>query len=129
MQRTPCFRVRSFSQFIGCASLSSAFCCRCPCRCRALLLLPKVDSTTKVSEYDGETQGAIRKIMFDHRQKSLGLPTSDQLSADAVLERAKGLPGSPFLPGGLMFDGGGGCGGGFAPDGGVRDPPGPPSAP
>ncbi len=96
-----------------------------------MFLLPKVDSTTKVSEYDGETQGAIRKIMFDHRQKSLGLPTSDQLSADAVLERAKGLPGSPFLPGGLLFEGGGGGGGGggVAPDGGVRDPPSPPSVP
>eukprot|EP00903_Cladosiphon_okamuranus_P013661 g12722.t1 len=73
----------------------------------------KVDSTTKISEYDGETQGAIRKIMFDQRQKSLGLPTSDQLNADAVLERAKGLPGSPFLPGGDLFDGGvGGAAGG-----------------
>lgn len=67
-----------------------------------LLLKQKVDSTTRISEYDGETQGAIRKIMFDQRQKSLGLPTSDQLNADAVLETAKGLPGSPFLPGGVF---------------------------
>lgn len=94
------------------------------------LLFSKVDSTTKISEYDGETQGAIRKIMFDQRQKSLGLPTSEQLNADAVLERAKELPGSPFLPGGVLFDGaaGGGAGGGdggdgrLAPDGGDRDP-------
>lgn len=100
----------------------------------------KVDSTTKISEYDGETQGAIRKIMFDQRQKSLGLPTSDQLSANAVLERARALPGSPFLPGGVLFEGaggGGGSGGGgagvgdssgdglLAPDGGSRDPPNP----
>ncbi|CAM9480869.1 unnamed protein product [Ectocarpus sp. 13 AM-2016] len=65
----------------------------------------KVDSTTKISEYDGETQGAIRKIMFDQRQKSLGLPTSDELNADALLERAKVLPGSPFLQGGVLFEG------------------------
>lgn len=91
-----------------------------------------MDSTTKISEYDGETQGAIRKIMFDQRQKSLGLPTSDQLNADAVLERAKLLPGSPFLPGGVLFedDGAAGAGAGvsvsgdgIAPDGGGRDPP------
>ena len=79
--------------------------------------------------------------MFDQRQKSLGLPTSDQLNADAVLERAKGLPGSPFLPGGVLFegagtgdgDGVGGAGAGdgdggegrLAPDGGGRDPPNP----
>jgi hypothetical protein len=60
----------------------------------------KVDSTMKIDEYDEETQGAIRKIMFDQKQKQLGLPTSDEMSADDVLERAKGLPGSPFLPGG-----------------------------
>eukprot|EP00937_MAST-01D_sp_MAST-1D-sp2_P006509 g6509.t1 len=58
----------------------------------------KVDSTMKIDEYDDETQGAIRKIMFDQKQKALGLPTSDQLQADEILERAKSLPGSPFLP-------------------------------
>ncbi|CAN0436841.1 unnamed protein product, partial [Hapterophycus canaliculatus] len=56
----------------------------------------KVDSTTKISEYDGETQGTIRKIMFDQRQKTLGLPTSDELNAATLLDTAKGLPGSPF---------------------------------
>lgn len=91
----------------------------------------QVDSTTKVSEYDGETQGAIRKIMFDQRQKSLGLPTSDELNADALLERAKVLPGSPFLPGGVLFQGEGGAGvvgggsDGLGPDCVDRGPPGP----
>ena len=28
-----------------------------------------VDSTCKIDEYDAETQGAIRKIMFDQKQK------------------------------------------------------------
>ncbi|CAM9933389.1 unnamed protein product [Choristocarpus tenellus] len=64
----------------------------------------QVDSTCKISEYNEETQGAIRKIMFDQRQKSLGLPTSDELTADSVLEMAKGLPGSPFIPGGPFAD-------------------------
>jgi hypothetical protein len=58
----------------------------------------KVDSTMRVDEYDAETQGAIRKIMFDQRQKAQGLPTSDELNTEAMLERAKNLPGSPFLP-------------------------------
>lgn len=69
-----------------------------------------MDSTSRIDEYDEETQGTIRKIMFDQRQKALGLPTSDQLSADALLENAKGLPGSPFLPGGAYHDGGVGGG-------------------
>ena len=59
----------------------------------------KVDSTQHVSEYDEETQGAIRKIVFDQRQKARGLPTSDELSAQEMLEKYKHLPGSPFLKG------------------------------
>jgi hypothetical protein len=43
-------------------------------------------------------QGHIRKIMFDQRQKAKGLKTSDELTTDALIERAKNLPGSPFLP-------------------------------
>lgn len=79
-----------------------------------------MDSTSKIGDYDEETQGAIRKIMFDQRQKALGLPTSDELTADSLLEKAKGLPGSPFLPGGTLFDGSMGDAN-VAPDGGLRD--------
>ena len=58
----------------------------------------RVDSTKKVSDYDDETQGAIRKIMFDQHQKHLGLPTSDEMKSNAILEKARYAPGSPFLP-------------------------------
>lgn len=34
---------------------------------------------------------------FDQQQKARGLPTSDELQMQALLERAKLLPGSPFL--------------------------------
>mmetsp|Transcript_19415 Transcript_19415/g.39900 ORF Transcript_19415/g.39900 Transcript_19415/m.39900 type:complete len:150 (-) Transcript_19415:100-549(-) len=68
----------------------------------------KVDSTCKLDEYDTETQGAIRKIMFDQKQKALGLPSSDQLTTDALLEKASLLPGSPFLLPGTPLAGGGG---------------------
>lgn len=71
--------------------------------------------------------------MFDQRQKSLGLPTSDQLSADALLEKAKDLPGSPFLPGGVLFEGDNAATSvnesGLAPDGGECDGQEPPLAP
>jgi hypothetical protein len=43
---------------------------------------PQVDSTQKVSEYDDETQAAIRKIMFDQKQKvyiSLNLNSVDSI--------------------------------------------------
>uniref|UniRef100_A0A7R9U371 CS domain-containing protein n=2 Tax=Pinguiococcus pyrenoidosus TaxID=172671 RepID=A0A7R9U371_9STRA len=60
----------------------------------------QVDSRTKIDDYDDETQGVIRKIMFDQKQKALGLPTSDELEKQELFERAKFAPGSPFLPGG-----------------------------
>ncbi len=56
-----------------------------------------VDSTRKVGEYDSETQGQLRKIMFDQQQKAQGLPTSDELTMQEMLAKAKLLPGSPFL--------------------------------
>ena len=58
----------------------------------------KVDSTKKVADYDEETQGVIRKIMFDQNQKRLGLPTSDEMKSNEILEKARYAPGSPFLP-------------------------------
>lgn len=58
----------------------------------------KVDSSQKMSDYDEKTQATIRKIMFDQRQKAQGLPTSEELETEALLEKVKYLPGSPFLP-------------------------------
>ncbi len=36
------------------------------------------------------------QIMFDQKQKSLGLPTSDDILKSDIIEKTKGLPGSPF---------------------------------
>lgn len=57
----------------------------------------KVDSQQKMDEYDEQTQATIRKLMFDQKQKRLGLPTSEESLADEVLAKAKNAPGSPFL--------------------------------
>ncbi|CAK0890488.1 unnamed protein product [Prorocentrum cordatum] len=62
----------------------------------------KVESTRKMEEYDGETQGAIRKIMFDQNQKLQGRPTSDQLRTADIMKDAWNAPGSPFR--GTDFD-------------------------
>lgn len=62
----------------------------------------KVESTKKIEEYDGSTQGAIRKIMFDQNQKAQGLPTSDQLKTADLMKDAWNAENSPFK--GTDFD-------------------------
>eukprot|EP00628_Pelagophyceae_sp_CCMP2097_P018177 CAMPEP_0206843376 /NCGR_PEP_ID=MMETSP0975-20121206/23433_1 /ASSEMBLY_ACC=CAM_ASM_000399 /TAXON_ID=483370 /ORGANISM="non described non described, Strain CCMP2097" /LENGTH=266 /DNA_ID=CAMNT_0054385911 /DNA_START=70 /DNA_END=867 /DNA_ORIENTATION=+ len=57
----------------------------------------QVDSTKKMDEYDSATQAGIRKIMFDQRQKQLGLKTSEEIKIDDILDKCRHLPGSPFL--------------------------------
>lgn len=55
----------------------------------------KVDSTRRIDEYDPATQGAIRKAVFDQRQKQQGEQPATM--EEELLERAKQLPGSPFV--------------------------------
>jgi len=62
----------------------------------------KVESTRTMDEYDGETQGAIRKIMFDQTQKTKGLPSSDQIRTADIMKDAWNAQGSPFR--GTDFD-------------------------
>ena len=38
----------------------------------------KVNNTKPLHESDGETQGAIRKIMYEQQRKQMGLPTTDE---------------------------------------------------
>jgi len=62
----------------------------------------KVESTRAIEEYDGETQGAIRKILFDQNQKMQGKPSSDQIRTASVMRDAWNAPNSPFR--GTEFD-------------------------
>ena len=55
-----------------------------------------------MDEYDGETQGAIRKIMFDEDQKRKGQLTSDEMKNEDILRKAWDAEGSPFK--GQPFD-------------------------
>lgn len=61
-----------------------------------------VENTKDLGEFDGETQGAVRKLWWDEQQKRQGKPTSDQLKMQDVMKNAWNAEGSPFK--GTPFD-------------------------
>lgn len=60
---------------------------------RVLRSDPEIDSSavepesSRLQDLDGETRATVEKMMFDQRQKALGLPTSDEMRKEELLKQ------------------------------------------
>ena len=62
----------------------------------------KVENTKKLDDFDDETQGALRKIVYEQNRKAQGLPTTEEEKQIEMLKNAWDAEGSPFK--GTPFD-------------------------
>lgn len=61
-----------------------------------------VDNSKKIEEFDEETQGGLRKVLYEQNRKNMGLPTTEEEQQQEMLKKMWNAEGSPFK--GTPFD-------------------------
>lgn len=46
----------------------------------------KVDNSKKLDEFDNETQGHLRKVLYEQERKRQGLPTTDEEKQQKLMQ-------------------------------------------
>ncbi|XP_076332392.1 nudC domain-containing protein 3-like isoform X2 [Tachypleus tridentatus] len=64
--------------------------------------LKEIDNSQPMEDLDEETQAKVNELLYNERQKQLGLPTSEQKKMENILKEAWDKEGSPFR--GQPFD-------------------------
>ncbi|XP_054013603.1 nudC domain-containing protein 3 isoform X1 [Hylaeus anthracinus] len=58
--------------------------------------LSKIDCSRNLDEMGSEEQMKVQELMWNHQQKLLGKPTSEQIKMEKILKKAWDAKGSPF---------------------------------
>ncbi|XP_076248809.1 nudC domain-containing protein 3 [Calliopsis andreniformis] len=58
--------------------------------------LSKIDCSRNLDDMGAEEQMKVQELMWNHQQKLLGKPTSEQLKMEEILKKAWNAEGSPF---------------------------------
>ncbi|KAF3427809.1 hypothetical protein E2986_02132 [Frieseomelitta varia] len=58
--------------------------------------LAKIDCSRNLDEMGAEEQMKVQELMWNHQQKLLGKPTSEQIKMEKILKKAWEAKGSPF---------------------------------
>lgn len=54
-----------------------------------------IPDPTHISELDPEARSVVEKMMYDQRQKMLGLPTSEEQKRAKLIKEMMNAPGAP----------------------------------